>query len=50
MSLIGKTLEHRRISDRLGMGGMGEVCRAKETKLLTVFQVFDDEKKALANF
>jgi len=31
--MIGQTLLHYRITDRLGAGAMGEVCRARDEKL-----------------
>jgi eukaryotic-like serine/threonine-protein kinase len=33
LSLIGKTVSHYRIVDRIGKGGMGEVYKAKDQKL-----------------
>ena len=33
MSMIGKTLNHYQISERLGAGGMGAVYRARDQKL-----------------
>jgi serine/threonine protein kinase len=31
--MIGTTLSHFRITDRLGQGGMGEVYRGEDTRL-----------------
>jgi serine/threonine-protein kinase len=31
--MIGETIAHYRITDKLGEGGMGEGCRATDTKL-----------------
>lgn len=31
--MIGRALGHHRVLDLLGAGGMGEVCRAEDTKL-----------------
>jgi serine/threonine protein kinase len=31
--MIGKTLAHYEIENRLGAGGMGEVYRARDTRL-----------------
>jgi len=32
-SMIGKTLSHFRITDRLGAGGMGDVYRGEDSRL-----------------
>ncbi len=31
--MIGRTLSHYRILERIGSGGMGDVCLARDTKL-----------------
>jgi serine/threonine protein kinase len=36
MSMIGKTLAHYEITSQLGKGGMGEVWKARDTRLCRI--------------
>ncbi len=31
--MLGKTLSHYKVIEKIGQGGMGEVCRAEDTNL-----------------
>ena len=54
--MIGKTLAHYEITSELGKGGMGEVWRARDTKLgrdvaiKTIPQAFADNEERLGRF
>ncbi len=56
VSMIGKSLSHYRIVEKIGAGGMGEVYRATDTKLgrdvaLKVLpEVFANDAERMARF